>query len=72
VRLKATAKDLIHRNTPKLYARYMRANPLYFEGLFHVRFTERNLERALETMFSGRSAGRGPWRDGRRAGIRKR
>lgn len=46
--------DLIYRNTPDLYARYMRANPLYFEGLFRVTFSERNLERAVEMMFPGR------------------
>jgi hypothetical protein len=45
--------DRIYRNTPELYARYMRANPLYFEGLFRMPVNERNIERAVEMMFPG-------------------
>lgn len=56
--------DLICRNTPELYARYMRENPLYFAGLFRVPLSERNLKKAVETMFPGR-----PFETGRKGNM---
>jgi hypothetical protein len=48
-----TDGDLVRRNSPELYWHYMRANPLYFEGLWRVAFNERNLNNAVRTMFPG-------------------
>jgi hypothetical protein len=39
----------------------MQANPLYFEGLFRVEFSERNLQKAVRVMFPGR-----PFESGRK------
>ena len=48
----------VSRNSPYSYARYMWANPGYFESLFRMRFSEDNLEKAVSTMFPGRTTRR--------------
>jgi hypothetical protein len=61
----------VRRDKPDSYARYMRANPLYFEGLFRVRFSERNLQKAVRAMFPGRpfEAGRKEIMGSKKAGT---
>jgi hypothetical protein len=48
----------VKRNKPEGYARYMRMNPLYFEGLWRAPFSEDTLQKALWTMFPETKHGR--------------